>query len=111
MFGTNTAEGKKEGAAKKMEYKVIVKAARQTKNDSIIMFDMNVNGVEISSCMLKEETVKKDGKKYKAGDTCYFINFPNYKSDNGKYYNHVWFPVSDEVLQNVIDQIKKILAN
>ena len=78
MFGT-AKEAKKEAAESKVEYTIRVEAARATKNDSIVMVDLDVNGVKIKSCMLKEITVKKDGEKHKAGDICYVLNFPSEK--------------------------------
>ena len=103
MFGTN--DTKAEG---KRVYEVTVEAARKTKNDKIVMLDLDVNGIKIKSCMLKEDTVKKDGEKYKKGDTCFFLNFPSEKVGD-KYYNRVWFPVSNECMADIIEQTKKIL--
>ena len=73
----------------KVNYEVTVIGARQTKNESIVMVDLDVNGVKIYSCMLKEITVKKDGEKYKKGDTCYILNLPQEKGTDGKYYDRV----------------------
>lgn len=106
MFGTNK-EVKKE-AASKVDYIIKVEAARTTKNDAIIMIDLDVNGIKIKSCMLKEATVTKDGDKYKKGDKCYFLNFPSEKVGD-KYYNRVWFPVSNANLEDIIRQVKALL--
>ena len=106
MFGTNK-EVKKD-AAEKVEYVIKVEAARATKNDSIVMVDLDVNGVKIKSCMLKEITVQKDGDKYKKGDTCYVLNFPSEKSGD-KYYNRVWFPVSNKNMEDIIKQVQSLL--
>ena len=103
MFGTN--DTKAEG---KRVYDVTVEAARNTKNDKIVMLDLDVNGIKIKSCMLKEETIKKDGEKYKKGDVCYFLNFPSEKVGD-KYYNRVWFPVSNDCMTDIIEQVKKFL--
>lgn len=107
MFGTEKKEAKKD-AANKVDYVIKVEAARTTKNDAIIMVDLDVNGVKIKSCMLKEATVTKDGEKYKKGDTCYFLNFPSEKVGD-KYYNRAWFPVSNENLEDIISQVKSLL--
>lgn len=107
MFGTNEKKEVKKDAAK-IDYQIKVEAARATKNDSIIMVDLDVNGVKIKSCMLKEATVTKDGEKYKKGDTCYFLNFPSEKVGD-KYYNRVWFPYSNENLESIISQVKSLL--
>lgn len=98
----------KKADSKKVSYAVTVEAARATKNDSIVMIDLDVNGVKIKSCMLKEVTVKEDGEKYKKGDTCFILNFPSEKSGD-KYYNRVWFPVSNEILDSIVNQVSSML--
>ena len=107
MFGTNK-EAKKDAAAK-VEYNVTVTAARSTKNDKIVMIDLEVNGFYIKSCMLKEITVKKDGDKYKKGDICYVVNLPSEKVGD-KYYNLVWFPISNETMDKILEQVKSLLS-
>lgn len=94
----------------KVNYEVTVIGARQTKNDAIVMVDLDVNGVKIYSCILKEITVKKDGEKYKAGDTCYVLNLPQEKGSDGKYYDRVWFPISKKITDSVCDQAAKLLS-
>ena len=108
MFGTESKKEVKKAAADKVEYKIRVDAARATKNDAIIMIDLDVNGVKIKGCMLKEITVTKDGEKYKKGDTCYVVNFPSEKVGD-KYYNRVWFPVSNDNIEDIIRQVKALL--
>lgn len=107
MFGTEKKEVKKDAAAK-IDYIIKVEAARATKNDQIVMIDLDVNGVKIKSCMLKEATVKEDGEKHKKGDKCYFLNFPSEKVGD-KYYNRVWFPVSNANMEDIIRQVQSIL--
>ena len=107
MFGS-TKELKQEAAEQERTYEIKVEAARSTKNDAIVMVDLEVNGIKIKSCMLKEATVTKDGDKYKKGDKCYFLNFPSEKVGD-KYYNRVWFPVSNENLDDIINQVKALL--
>ena len=94
--------------AKRFDYEVEVEAVRPTKKDDLVIVDIRVNGVLINSCMLKELTVKKDGEKYKKGDTCYVLQFPQEKVGY-KYYNRAWFPVSNETIQNIVDQVEKML--
>ena len=106
MFGTEKKEVKE--AAAKVDYIVKVDAARATKNDSIVMVDLDVNGVKIKSCMLKEGIVKEDGEKHKKGDKVYFLNFPSEKVGE-KYYNRVWFPYSNKNLEDIISQVKSLL--
>lgn len=99
---------KKESTSKK-EYEVNVLAARQTKNDAIVMVDLEVNGVKIYSCIFKEVTVKKDGEKYKKGDKCYMLNLPQEKSGD-KYFDRVWFPISNAIIDKVKEQVEAKLA-
>ena len=106
MFGTSNQEEK--NTSEKIEYRIKVEAARTTKTDSIVMVDLDVNGVKIKSCMLKEVTVTKDGEKYKKGDKCYFLNFPSEKVGD-KYYNRVWFPVSNKNMEDIIRQVQSLL--
>ena len=107
MFGTEKKEVKKE-AAEKVPYNITVDAVRSTKNDKILMLDLIVNGIWIKSCMLKEVEVTKDGEKYKKGDTCYILNFPSEKVGE-KYYNRVWFPISNADMDVIINQVKSLL--
>ena len=107
MFGSENKEVKQE-AAQKRSYEIKVKAARLTNNDAIVMVDLEVNGIKIKSCMLKEATVTKDGEKHKKGDKCYFLNFPSEKVGD-KYYNRVWFPVSNENMEDILNQVKALL--
>lgn len=106
MFGTKNSN--EEAAQAKQIYTIKVDSARATKNEHIVMLDLDVNGVKIKSCMLKEITVQKDGEKYKKDDTCYVINFPSEKVGD-KYYNRVWFPVSNSDLDKILEQVKSML--
>ena len=90
------------------EYVVKVDKVIKTKNDSMLMLNLDINGVLVNSCMLKEVTVKKDGQKYKAGDKCYVLDFPSQKVGD-KYYRTVWFPVSSENMQSIIEQVKELM--
>ena len=103
MFGTNE---KKEA---KKDYVVKVDAARATKNDSIVMVDLDINGVKVKSCMLKEIECTKDGDVHKKGDICYVVNFPSEKGKNNKYYNIAWCPLSNENIEDIIKQVQSLL--
>ena len=98
----------KKEQSEKRTYDVNVINVRKTKNDAILMLDIDVNGVKIYSCIFKEVTVKKDGQKYKKGDKCYVLSLPSEKSGD-KYYDRVWFPVSNETMDSIIEQIKEKL--
>lgn len=103
MFNSENKE-----QTEKRTYEVNVLNVRKTKNDAILMLDIDVNGVKIYSCIFKEVTVKKDGQKYKKGDKCYVLSLPSEKSGD-KYYDRVWFPVSNETMDTIIEQIKEKL--
>lgn len=105
MFETNES---KRPTHETTEYIVKVDKVIKTKNDSMLMLNLDINGVLVNSCMLKEVTVKKDGQKYKAGDKCYVLDFPSQKVGD-KYYRTVWFPVSNENMQSIIEQVKELM--
>lgn len=99
----------KKNSTEKKDYTVKVINARETKNDSIVMVDLEVNGIKIYSCVLKEITVKKDGEKYKKGDTCFVLNLPQEKGSDGKWYDRVWFPISNKIIDSVVEQAQDML--
>ena len=105
MFGTE----KKEAKAEAKKYEITVDAARATKNDSIVMVDLDVNGVKIKSCFLKEIECKKDGEKHKKGDKCLVLAFPSEKVGD-KYYNRAWFPVTNEHIDEIARQAQDLLS-
>ena len=105
MFGTK--ESKKDSA--KVEYVVKVDAARSTKNDNIVMVDLDINGVKVKSCMLKEIECTKDGDVHKKGDICYVVNFPSEKGKDGKWYNKVWCPLSNDHIEDIVKQVESLL--
>ena len=107
MFGTKKEAKKAEATAEKVDYKIVVDDARATKNDSIVMIDLDVNGVKIKSCMLKEIECKKDGETHKKGDICYVVNLPSEKVGS-KYYNICWFPISNKNIDDIINQVQAI---
>lgn len=108
MFNSNTEVN--NNLPEKVQYTFKVENVRKTKNDKLLIIDLDVNGVKIYSCFFKEITVKNDGKKYKAGDTTYVVQFPQEKSSNGKYYDRVWCPVSNENMTSIIEQIKALIG-
>ena len=105
MFGTEKKEVKAEGN----KYEIKVDAARATKNDSIVMVDLDVNGVKIKSCFLKEIECKKDGEKHKKGDKCIVLAFPSEKVGD-KYYNRAWFPVTNNHIDEIARQAQYLLS-
>ena len=76
MFGEETKSTRPTHETK--DYVIKVDKVIKTKNDNLLMINLDVNGVLINGCFLKEVTVKQDGQKYKAGDKCYI---PHRKSE------------------------------
>ena len=81
-------------------YDVKVTRAKEVKEGSVA-FDMEVNGLSVYGCWYNEYKTKegKDGT---------MISFPSYKNED-KYYNHVWFPISKELKEDIIAQIEKLV--
>lgn len=62
-----------------------------------VRFALTVNGVTVYGCNVVE------GKN---GD---FISFPSYKGKDGKYYNHVYIPLTDKEQEGILLDVEKEL--
>ena len=83
------------------EFKVTISRVKAF-DDNNIACDLTVNGVSISGCVYRQGV--KDGKDYA------FISFPSRKNEkDGKYYNHAYFPISDDLLNDIEKQIEELL--
>lgn len=82
-------------------YDVKVTRAKEIKEGQVV-FDMVVNGINIYSCWYREGK-DKNGKDYT------MISFPSQKADNGKYYNHCWFKIEDDLKDEIIAQLQKLV--
>lgn len=83
------------------KFEVSVTRAREIKkedNEQVIAFDINVNGIIIYG-MIYRSGVSENGKDYE------LISFPARKGTDNKYYNHVYFPISRELQDGIIEQI------
>lgn len=87
--------------SEKTEYKIEVVRAYEF-DDEHVAFDMVVNGITIYGCNWIEGTNKK-------GELYEFVAFPSKKGKDDKYYNHVWFAIDDELLDEIGTQIEKLL--
>lgn len=76
--------------------------SEDSKLDTNVAFDMEVNGIKIYGCWLKEGT-SKDGKDYS------LVSLPSAKGKDGKYYSLTWFPISKELTSNIKYQISKMV--
>lgn len=93
-----------KGSTKNTEsqaYDVKVTRAKEIKEGQVV-FDMVVNGVTIYSCWYREGK-DKNGKDYT------LISFPSQKGDNGKYYNHCWFKIEDDIKDEIVAQLQKLV--
>ena len=97
-----------KGAEKKEKIEYVVKVLRakdfteKSKLDTNVAFDMEVNGIKIYGCWLKEGT-SKDGKDYSV------ISLPSHKGKDGDYYSVAWFPISKELTKEIREQIANML--
>lgn len=80
-----------------------VKVTRvQAIQQGIFAFDMDVNGIKIYSMFYREG--EKNGKAYS------FISFPARKGNDGKYYNHCYFNISDNLKAEIEKQMNSLLG-
>ena len=95
-----------EKKEKRVDYVVNVLRAKdlteKSNLDTNVAFDMEVNGIKIYGCWLKEGT-GKDGKEYS------LISLPSKKGKDGNYYNVAWFPISEELTKEIREQIVNML--
>lgn len=88
--------------AQGVEYKVSIKRAREFDNG--IALDLIVNGVNIYGCWYRTYEDRE-----KPGEEKSFIAFPSRKGSDGKYYQHAWFPIDDELLAEIEKKIEAAL--
>ena len=98
--GGKKAAEKKEAA---VSYDVEVLKAKDFSKDgkTAISVDLQVNGVKIYGCWYR---VYEDREK--PGEQKGFISFPSRQGSDGKYYQHCWFPISDELLEKLEKDIE-----
>lgn len=94
----NTNEQKKE-VRTDYEVKVLKVTPRQNR-EGCYRFNAEVNGITIYGMEYITYTTK-------SGDQRSFVAFPQYQSSNGKYYNHVYFPVNDPLNTKCFGDIER----
>lgn len=62
-----------------------------------VRFALTVNDITVYGCNVVE------GKN---GD---FISFPSYKGSDGKYYNHVYVPLTESEQKGILEDVEKEL--
>ena len=67
------------------------------KNGDLVFFTLVINGVTIYNCRVAT------GKN---GD---FISFPQYKGNNGEYYNNVYVSLSDEDSKAILEDVQNAI--
>lgn len=97
---------KTEQTVSSSKFDVTVTRAREIKkedNEHVIAFDINVNGITIYG-MIYRSGISENNKEYE------LVSFPARKGTDSKYYNHVWFPISRELQDGIIEQIVNKLS-
>lgn len=93
-----TTEQKKEV---RTDYEVkVLKVTPRKNREGCYRFNCEVNGITIYGMEYITYTAK-------GGDQRTFIAFPQYQSSDGKYYNHVYFPVNDPMNTKVYGDIER----
>lgn len=92
---------KKQEAVKENSYEVKVIRATQF-DDSSAGFDITVNGITIYGMIYREYVNKKKEEGF-------LIDFPSRKGKDGKYYHHVFFPITLEMKNDIHNQLIHIL--
>lgn len=67
------------------------------KNGDLVFFTLVINGVTIYNCRVAT------GKN---GD---FISFPQYKGNNGEYYNNAYVSLSDEDSKAILEDVQNAI--
>ena len=81
-----------------------IKVDRAKEFENSISFDCTLFGcVKIYDCTYRTYTDKTSGEEKG------IISFPSKKGKDGKYYNHAYFFVSDEVLAKVEKEIEALI--
>lgn len=99
-------QNKKENTEKKereirTDYEVkVLKVTPRQNREGCYRFNAEVNGITIYGMEYITYTAK-------GGDQRTFIAFPQYQSSDGKYYNHVYFPVNDPLNTKCFEDIER----
>lgn len=88
----------------KQSFQIEVTRAKELDNGTI-MFDMIVNNINIYGCSYKTLS-RKDGSGEFAK-----IGFPSRKGNDEKWYNHVYFKVTDAEVDVIEKGIEAVLNN
>lgn len=93
-----------KGSTKNEKTTMEVKVTRAHEFEAgTIAFDMEVNGITIYGMYYRAGISPKTKEEYE------IISFPSRKGKDGKYYNHVYFAITDEVKKSIIEQLGKLV--
>lgn len=101
----NTSKAKKQEKKQEQEKKYCDVRSTEVKNvrvvngnnGDLVFFTLVLNDITIYNCRVAT------GKN---GD---FISFPQYKGNDGKYYNNVYVALSDEDSAQILETIQKAI--
>lgn len=101
-----TKKSESKNNREEVEYKIgnITRAKEFTKDNGLssISFDIVINGITIYGMWYHEYTTKE-------GNDGEMIVFPQRKGNDNKYYNNVFFPISKEMKNAIIELLKGML--
>ena len=102
MAINNTKNEKQENKKEiRTDYEVrVLKVTPRQNREGCYRFNAEVNGITIYGMEYITYTAK-------GGDQRSFVAFPQYQSSDGKYYNHVYFPVNDPLNTKVFEDIER----
>lgn len=85
----------------KVSYTCKVTRVYQLDEDKVL-FDMNVNGIDIKGFTF----IFYKNKEGKEGT---MISRPSRKGSDGKYYDQVFFPINNQMKDEILNQIESLL--
>lgn len=98
------AKKKEEKEAAAEDHVIEIKRANNLADKGVIMFDMVVNGITIYGCSYKWLTRKEDGQEFAK------VGFPSRKGSDDKYYNNVYFKISEKDMDQIDKGIEALLG-
>ena len=97
MKVTKNTEKQTTNFVKVTESEVKNVRAIDTKRGTMVLFTLVLNGITIYNC------------KVATGKNGDFISFPQYEDKNGKYWSHVYAPLSSEDSDAILTAVQEAL--
>lgn len=93
----------KKETSGELEYSIKVSNVREKKDrPGCYRFKMTVNGIEINGCDYISYTSKE-------GEERQFVALPQYKGSDDKWYNVVYFKITDDLFKVIEKQLEAII--